>query len=388
MKVVCVVALFALSLPFVYAQSFLTNGLVAYYPFNGNANDASGNGNNGTIQGGVALAPDRFDNANSAYLFNGVDGYIDIGSPAGNSPVYLTETAWVKILSRTTNWNRDVIMTKRQGGYDDGSSWATLFISASGPNTGAGGIAVDFPFYDNDRTGTTLTQTNVWVFICGVVSNGIYQIYINGSLENTFGDSTHLSSVDDMYLMAATAWGPTFCHGVLDDVRIYNRALSSNEVAQLYTFESGFCSPHAAEATAQVVNGFMVGATITDIGCGYTNTPEVLIQGGGGSGAIATATIQNGFVISINIINPGSNYTTLPDICIASPPFTPTLAINVSRVMVTLHVVLGLNYVLESSTDMINWTATGPQFTAQSEVITNEFVVSQTGQFFRIRQVP
>jgi hypothetical protein len=145
---------------------------------------------------------------------------------------------------------------------------------------------------------------------------------------------------------------------------------------------------HAAQATAQVVNGFVVGATITDYGCGYANAPEVSIIGGGGSGATATATIQNGFVTSINIINTGSGYTNLPEIIIASPPFVPTLAINVSRVNVTQHVVLGLNYVLESSSDMINWTPTGPPFTAQSESITTEFVVVQTGQYFRIRQGP
>ena len=157
----------------------------------------------------------------------------------------------------------------------------------------------------------------------------------------------------------------------------------------LYSFQTGgFCSPHAAEASAFVTNGFVVEATITDNGCGYTNAPLVLIEGGGGSNATATATIQNGFVTSINFINPGSGYTNLPDILIGSPPFVPTLTINVSRVNVTQHVVLGLNYVLESSPDMINWTATGPPFTAQSEEITTEFVVNQTGQFFRIRQVP
>src|ERR1017187_9384521 len=45
------------------SQSFLTNGLVAYYPFIGNANDASGNGNNGTVQG-ATLTTDRFNNPN------------------------------------------------------------------------------------------------------------------------------------------------------------------------------------------------------------------------------------------------------------------------------------------------------------------------------------
>ena len=370
------------------AQSFVTNGLVAYYPFNGNANDASGNGNNGTIYGDVALAPDRFGTTNSAYTFNGVDGYIDIGNPVGNSPEYLTETAWVKIISRATTGviAEDIIITKRQTPYI-GSGWSDLIVESSGSNAGAGEIMVEADNYVAYYPGISHTQTNVWNFICLVKSNNTYQIYVNGVLENTLTDSYPLSSVENMYLMHDGALG-TYSHGVLDDVRIYNRALSTNEIALLYSFEPGFCSPHAAEATAQVVNGFMVGGIITDFGCGYTNTPLVLIQGGGGSGAIATATIQNGFVTSINVINPGSNYTTLPDILIASPPFVPTLSINVSRVIVTSHVVLGLNYVLESSTDMVNWIPTGPQFTAQSEVITNELVVSQTGQFFRIRQVP
>src|SRR5258707_674036 len=62
-----------------------------------------------------------------------------------------------------------------------------------------------------------------------------------------------------------------------------------------------FCTPHRATATASVVNGFVVDATITDLGCGYTNVPLVLIQGGGGSGATATAVINSGAVVGINI---------------------------------------------------------------------------------------
>ena len=148
------------------------------------------------------------------------------------------------------------------------------------------------------------------------------------------------------------------------------------------------CSPHKATAAAQLDNGFVVGTTITDPGCGYTNAPAVLIQGGGGSGAAAIAVVSNGVVVKIIITDAGAGYTSTPTIVIGSPPFVPTLSIAVSKVKVTQHVVLGRNYVLEASTDLVTWTATGPQFTAQSETIVSEFDVDVNGRFFRIRQVP
>ena len=175
--------------------------------------------------------------------------------------------------------------------------------------------------------------------------------------------------------------------GQIDDVRIYNRALSSAEIQSLYVLDA-FCSPHRATATAAVVNGFVVGAAITDGGCGYTNAPVVLIQGGGGSDATATAVIKNGAVVGVNITSAGCCYTNVPKISIASPPFVPTVTISVSRVKVTQNVVLGRNYVLESSPNMTTWTPVGPTFTATSESIADEFDTDVTGRFFRIRQVP
>ena len=65
------------------SQVNLTQGLIAYYPFNGNANDASSNGNNGSPQNGVQITSDRFGNANSAYQFDGINDYITI--PGANS---------------------------------------------------------------------------------------------------------------------------------------------------------------------------------------------------------------------------------------------------------------------------------------------------------------
>src|SRR5689334_529028 len=73
--VLCVLLLFSKGLN---AQVNLSQGLVAYYPFSGNPNDASGSGNNGVLQNGVQLTNDRFGSPNSAYSFDGVDDYISI----------------------------------------------------------------------------------------------------------------------------------------------------------------------------------------------------------------------------------------------------------------------------------------------------------------------
>ena len=136
------------------------------------------------------------------------------------------------------------------------------------------------------------------------------------------------------------------------------------------------------------MNGFVVDATITDRGCGYTDAPLITIVGGGGSGASATAVVRDGVVVQLVITDAGIGYTEAPRVRIASPPFAPFLDIAVSKVKVTQHVVLGRNYVLESSTDLQHWSPVGERFTAQSELITNEFDVDGTGRYFRIREVP
>lgn len=148
------------------------------------------------------------------------------------------------------------------------------------------------------------------------------------------------------------------------------------------------CTPHKAKATVQWVNGFVVGAIITDSGCGYTNVPLVLIQDGGGSGAAATAVLTDGRVTAIIITSAGIGYETPPRIVIASPPFVPTVSISVSKVKVVQKVVLGRHYVLEASHDAVAWSQALPPFSATSESVTNELDVDLIGRFFRVREVP
>lgn len=100
-------------------QASLIDGLVAYYPFNGNADDESVNTNNGTVHG-ATLTTDRFGNANSAYSFDGLDDYIMISSSSsldirGN----LTISAWVQ-----SDWDKGEIMWR--GDNESGSDPYTL----------------------------------------------------------------------------------------------------------------------------------------------------------------------------------------------------------------------------------------------------------------------
>ena len=80
-----------------------TNGLVGWWPFNGNANDESGNGNHGTVNG-ATLAVDRNGNANSAYSFDGNSGITIPHSTSLNIGSSCTFSFWLKNLQK--KWSK------------------------------------------------------------------------------------------------------------------------------------------------------------------------------------------------------------------------------------------------------------------------------------------
>ena len=80
-----------------------SNGLVGWWPFNGNANDISGNGNNGTVNG-ATLSNDRYGQSNAAYAFNGTSQWIDIANSTSLNPTsQLTISVWVESSANHTN---------------------------------------------------------------------------------------------------------------------------------------------------------------------------------------------------------------------------------------------------------------------------------------------
>ncbi|MSU36213.1 MAG: hypothetical protein EXS36_14170 [Pedosphaera sp.] len=119
-------------------------------------------------------------------------------------------------------------------------------------------------------------------------------------------------------------------------------------------------------------------------GHGYTLPPLVVIKGGGGSNAAATAIISEGRVTGFKVTNPGIDYTSEPKVLIASPPFSRELAIEVSRVNVNMRLVLGRKYQLQGSNDLKIWNVSAPLFVTESENVTQEFVVAESGRYFRV----
>jgi hypothetical protein len=220
---------------FVYAQfPPTTTGLVAYYPFNGNANDESGNGHNGNVNG-ASLTTDRFSKNNSAYSFNGVNNFINLGNLGGyNSHSF---SGWFKIEGQQNGWG--VLVSKL---YND------LYFAMNSE------IRIDPDYGDGYKmsaqvgTGTTWAgplmnnsfSSTIWhhfVFIYNDNEKSI-KVYLDNSL---FG-SVVVSGYSDVattptYIGARPYWnGPTvfFFNGKIDDVRIYNRALNAQEIQSIY----------------------------------------------------------------------------------------------------------------------------------------------------------
>jgi hypothetical protein len=369
------------------AQSFLTNGLVAYYPFDGNANDASGNTNN-LVNYGATLCADRFGNTNQAYYFNGSSYLCSSVSPLSQIDDW-TMSAWIRpgSLSQATGYAVCV-------GYDTGSAGDGFAFGVSGgQGKGQGGsgqpgndLWVFFPGQSFISDAYVFSSTNQWEQIVMMRDSGTLMFYVSGVF--TTNDQPTFSSgyapiEPTSFEVGSGSSSDRFFTGAVDDVRIYDRALSSNEVEQLYQYESTpLCTlPDPATATATVASGFVVSATVTDSGCGYTSVPLVQILGGGGTGATATAIVTNGVVVGITITDAGTGYTGTPTVLISSPspciPYPATAIATVTNGFVIGATVTdgGCGY---TNTPAIQIVGGGGEGATATAIVTNGVVVGIT----------
>jgi len=234
-------------------NSFSTD-LVAYYPFNGNVNDESGNGHNGT-NNNASLSIDRFGNASGSYAFNGTSSYIEMQDSSDFTTNSLTLSAYVK-----TNSNK---ISQAVFSNYGGNSWYTLHLY---PNL-TPRIQIDNGSSSPELRSSQLIDSDAWYHIVCLYDDAeqVFRTYINGELTG----ENYLSFVSPINPSGNPTIGvqlnhsnDTYFSGQIDDVRIYDRALSTSEVSALYDSEApqfqiieGDFTWHEAKADAEARGG-------------------------------------------------------------------------------------------------------------------------------------
>lgn len=216
---------------FTFAQVPI-EGLVAWYPFTGNANDSSGNGQHGNPRG-VQLAPDRFGNADRAFNFIGADTSRIIADaspnlPQGNSPKSIS--LWFKSLPTVEGYaimagfgEGPVDHENFQLGYKYNEFCVNGYFPQYDWNTN-----VAFNPYNNDGQ---------WHHYVGTYNSGKTTIYIDGGKKAFTTEYTFPTKSRRITIGIEIDYMGWFFRGELDDVAIYNRALTPSDIAYIYSYD-------------------------------------------------------------------------------------------------------------------------------------------------------
>ncbi len=215
----------------VHAQDFLTNGLVAYFPFNGNAKDESGHAMDGIVYGAM-LTPDRFGINNSAYYFNGT-AYIETINELPDMPS-ATVSCWINAPVFSHNYAYLLM----DGGTTAGRDFCFDVDGITGGKTNVVIYTKDSEY----ALGSFPLLTNTWLHFVGVADNQaqVLKIWVNGHLTGT-ARATGYANVgfhSPLSIGCRAMYYDYNFKGSIDDLRIYNRALSDFEVQQLFFYES------------------------------------------------------------------------------------------------------------------------------------------------------
>lgn len=213
-----------------------TNGLVAHWPFTGNASDASGNGNNGTVFG-ATLTHDRFRNARSAYGFDGINDTIGVphaNSLSFNAATSYTISLWVKTCV-SDMVQSEGLLTKDWTNPDSGYGYHVGVYQ--------GGRVLGLDQYGGNNAPSSVASINdgEWHHIVLVVSDTVASgrrwvgLYVDNTLDATktafvLNQAGNTSNI----LMGKTPRAALYFNGALDDIRIYNRVITPTEVGYLY----------------------------------------------------------------------------------------------------------------------------------------------------------
>jgi hypothetical protein len=218
-----------------YPQTNLDSGLIAYYPFNGNDNDMSGNKNN-PVYNNATLTADRLGNPNSAYHFDGKNDYMKVrSSPSLNTADQLSIALWVKPTGfYTGRCYNNMLLMKGDNDYREGN----YFLRFADPYTGCTNpdIKKEMFYGTGGAVATTpLINLNQWYSVVWVCNNNTIDLYVDSILRASVpGSYISFSNRYDLFIgHLNNPQYPYWLNGDLDELRLYNRALTKEEVLLL-----------------------------------------------------------------------------------------------------------------------------------------------------------
>jgi hypothetical protein len=241
-------ALFTLICTSAHAQlpSYLpTDGLVGWWPFNGNANDESGNGNDGVVNG-ATLVEDRNGVLNAAYSFDGVNDFINSPSFAAiTGSTNRTYSFWLRCEANSAGgWT---ISNGPELFSQGGACAAGFHIDAKIINADCSFQGIGVGINCSQRRVQTIINDGIWKHVAVVYDGSglsATRIFINTEeITSPFcNDGTASWNVPNTSAANGLSFGKrndnysnTFLNGSLDDIAIYNRALTEQEIQNLYT---------------------------------------------------------------------------------------------------------------------------------------------------------
>jgi hypothetical protein len=198
----------------------MPDGFVAFFPFTGNAEDASGNSNDGTVFG-ATLAGDRLGAANASYYFDGSTSYISVTNSGNMSPAdSFSVTAWVKT---------DAVVGTRMAIYDrlethDG--FGLMLVNSGYPRVSVNGG-------EATCTSSIGVADQAWHHVAGTYDSaaGEINIYVDGVLAGTTAYSTPIDYVPEpRNQIGRVRTGEDYYRGTIDDISIFDHALSAADV--------------------------------------------------------------------------------------------------------------------------------------------------------------
>ena len=252
----CLIVFFSCHLSAQVPSYVPSDGLVGYWPFNGNANDESGNENNGTVNG-ATLTADRFGVVNSAFFFDGIDDNILLPD-LGFSDAF-TISGYINTSSLASNEVFRSIIGDNDGWTNPDIHWGVTNELIYAKVAAQVNCVCVNEFTLNDCL-------EKWVHVVySHDNNSDSKLYADGQLIGQITDPTLQASLQ-VLAIGSQFNNQRFWHGALDDFAIWSRALTEEEIAELYNAPSCDLTVDLGADTLGLCAGDSV---LLDAGAGY-----------------------------------------------------------------------------------------------------------------------